>query len=124
MNLSKDSLRILKLASKLETISFDDVCLSVTDSIHSKYAAEHLDELDKKGLLFVTSERMPEGYHTRAFDCCYHFVCNQHHMANAVIITETTDNTKAITLSQKHTELNFTSRLPSAVRWAVLYFAI
>ncbi len=62
MNLSKDSLRILKLASKQETISFDDVCLTVPKSVHSKYAAEHLEELDKKGLLFVTSERMPEGY--------------------------------------------------------------
>lgn len=62
MDLSKDSLRILKLANKQESISFDDVCLAVSESVHSPYAPEHLTELENKGLVFVFSEMMPEGY--------------------------------------------------------------
>jgi len=60
--LSKDSLKILKLANKNETINLEDACMAVYGSVHSAYAPEHLGYLEKKRFIVVTSEMMPEGY--------------------------------------------------------------
>lgn len=62
MNLSKDALKILKLADKREVISFEDGCMAASKSVHSAYASENFEYLEKKGLIVVCSEMMPEGY--------------------------------------------------------------
>ena len=62
MNLSKDALKILKLADTHETIDFEDGCIVVSESVHSAYAPEIFEYLEKNGLIVVLSEMMPEGY--------------------------------------------------------------
>lgn len=63
MDLSKDSLRILKLAYKRKSIDFEDVCGAVNaKSPHTPYAPENLESLEHLGLISVKSKMMPEGY--------------------------------------------------------------
>lgn len=62
MLLSKDALRVLKLANNRETIDFEDACMAVSGSVHAAYAPENYVYLEENGLVVVRSEMMPEGY--------------------------------------------------------------
>lgn len=62
MKLSKDALKVLKLANTNETIDFEDACMAVSNSIHATYAPENYGYLEENGLVTVYSEMMPEGY--------------------------------------------------------------
>lgn len=62
MKLSKDALRVLKLANTHETIDFEDACMAVSNSVHLTYAPENYVYLAENGLVTVYSEMMPEGY--------------------------------------------------------------
>lgn len=62
MNLSKDALKILKLANTRETINFEESCMAVSRSVHAAYAPENLEYLEKNGLIVVSARMMPEGY--------------------------------------------------------------
>lgn len=62
MNLSKDALKILKLANTRETINFEESCMAVSRSVHAADVSENLEYLEKNGLIFVSSEMMSEGY--------------------------------------------------------------
>ena len=62
MNLSKDALKILKLADKHEEIDFEEGCMALHGTVHATYAPENFTFLEKNCLVTVRSEMMPEEY--------------------------------------------------------------
>lgn len=62
LNLSKDTLRVLKLANAHESVDFEDACMAVSGSVHAAYAPENYAYLEKNGLVSIHSKMMPEGY--------------------------------------------------------------
>ncbi|MCM1236137.1 MAG: hypothetical protein NC489_39135 [Ruminococcus flavefaciens] len=62
MNLSKESIRLLKLVNEHETVDWESACEAISGSKHSAYAAEYMEQLAKADLISTKSEMMPEGY--------------------------------------------------------------
>ncbi|MCI9444309.1 MAG: hypothetical protein HFF69_06240 [Oscillospiraceae bacterium] len=62
MNLSKDAIKILKIANAQETINFEDGCLELRGSVHVAYAPEVFAFLENHGLVIVHSEMVTEDY--------------------------------------------------------------
>lgn len=62
MSYSKESIKVLKLANKAESVTSEDICKVLEKSVHQPYVFEQIDFLEKDGLIVLKSERRPEGW--------------------------------------------------------------